>query len=574
MKNPLENLPLVEPGRLMINIPVTMRDGIKLSADIWLPPSKFGNGPWPVLLLRTIYDNQESRYIEWTRYFNESGYAVVLQDCRGRGDSEGVWDPYVCELYDGYDTHEWIGRQSWCDGNLGTFGLSYPGFTQSLPASLNSKYLKAIAPIASQQDNYGHHRVNGVIHHMVCFAFLNMLGKSMQYEALKHFDQDSFFFELPLETAMEKVSATHPYFKGVLEHEKYDEWWTSYSLIDKYQDMEVPSLFITGWYDSLQNENFKIFNGWTKKSKTKDAREKTKLIIGPWSHQIAPWGRVMMGKNGEYADRVFGKNSLLDIINMHTHWYDQRLKGINTGIDDEPPIKLFVMGENVWRYENEWPLKRTNWTDFYISSEGNAKSEKGKLKIHKPIEKKLFDSYIYDPNDPVPSLGSQYQTYDFCGPHDRSKIQERSDVLVFQSEKLDQEIEVTGPIKAIIYVSSDCIDTDFTDTLTDIEENGKAIALCEGIVRARFRNGTDNPKMLKPNKIYEVEIDMWNTSNLFKKNHMICLEISSSNFPRYNRNLNTGGNIEKGFEMKKANQKIYHGSEYPSRLVLPIIPKE
>ena len=152
MKNPLENLPLVEPGRLMINIPVTMRDGIKLSADIWLPPSKFGNGPWPVLLLRTIYDNQESRYIEWTRYFNESGYAVVLQDCRGRGDSEGVWDPYVCELYDGYDTHEWIGRQSWCDGNLGTFGLSYPGFTQSLPASLNSKYLKAIAPIASQQD--------------------------------------------------------------------------------------------------------------------------------------------------------------------------------------------------------------------------------------------------------------------------------------------------------------------------------------------------------------------------------------------------------------------------------------
>ena len=147
-------------------------------------------------------------------------------------------------------------------------------------------------------------------------------------------------------------------------------------------------------------------------------------------------------------------------------------------------------------------------------------------------------------------------------------------MLVFQSEKLDQEIEVTGPIKAIIYVSSDCIDTDFTATLTDIEVNGKAIALCEGIVRARFRNGTDNPKMLKPNEIYEVEIDMWNTSNLFKKNHMICLEISSSNFPRYNRNLNTGGNIEKGFEMKKANQKIYHGSEYPSRLVLPIIPKE
>ncbi len=171
-----------------------MRDGINLSCDIWLPPSTHGDGPWPVLLLRTIYDNQEARYIGWTREFIAHGYAVVLQDCRGRGDSDGEWDPYVCELYDGYDTHNWIGRQPWCDGNVGTFGLSYPGFTQTLPATLRSSYLKAVAPIASQQDNYGHHRVNGVIHYAVAFAFLNMLGRSMQTESLNHFYQEKLFF--------------------------------------------------------------------------------------------------------------------------------------------------------------------------------------------------------------------------------------------------------------------------------------------------------------------------------------------------------------------------------------------
>ena len=573
MNTNIDSLPLIEPGRLMLNIPVPMRDGINLSADIWLPPSSHGKGPWPALLLRTIYDNQEARYIGWVREFTTRGYAVIMQDCRGRGDSDGEWIPYVCELYDGYDTHEWIGKQDWCDGNLGTFGLSYPGFTQTLPATLRSKYLKAVAPIASQQDNYGHHRVNGVIHHNVAFAFLNMLGRSMQYESLKHFDQDTFFFELPIDTAMEKVSNTHPYYKGVMEHEQYDEWWSSYSLRDKYHEMAIPSLFITGWFDSLSNENFKLFNGWTKKAKTEDARSKTKLIIGPWSHQIAPWGRVPMGENGEYADRTFGKQALSDVIEMHMHWYDQRLKGIDTGVDEEAPIKLFVMGKNTWRDEYEWPLERTEWTKFYLSSAGNAVDDGGSLHPEIKTSDQTSDSFIYDPGNPVPSLGSQYQTYDFCGPHDRSHIQRRPDVLTFTTDVLTEDMEITGPISATIWASSDAKDTDFTATLTDLEPDGKAIALCEGIVRARFRNGTENPEMMVPGEIYKFEIDMWNTSNTFIKGHRIRIEISSSNFPRYNRNLNSGNPIASDIDITIANQTVYHGIQYPSHINLPVIPK-
>ncbi|MCH8115843.1 MAG: CocE/NonD family hydrolase [Chloroflexi bacterium] len=451
--------PLVEPGRLMINIPVPMRDGVDLSADIWLPASSQGDGPWPVLLLRTIYDNQEPRYMGWARKFTERGYAVVMQDCRGRGDSGGEWEPYVCELNDGYDTHEWVGQQSWCDGNIGTFGLSYPGFTQTLPASLRSKFLKAVAPIASQQDNYGHHRVNGVIHHSVALTFLIMLGHSMQSESLKHYDQQEFFKRLPIDTAMEVITPTHPYYRGVIEHEQYGEWWDSYSLRNKYSEMAVPSLFITGWFDSLSHENFKLFNGWSKQARTEEARTKTKLIVGPWSHQVSPWGREPLDANGKYQDRTFGKQALWDVIDMHTHWYDQRLKGIDTGIDDEPPIKLFVMGQNEWRYENEWPLARTEWTKYYLHGTGDAAGAGGWLSTDIAASDESPDRFTYDPADPVPSWGAQYQSMDFCGPRDRTEIEERADVLTFTSAVLTEDVEVTGPISATIWASSDAVDT-------------------------------------------------------------------------------------------------------------------
>ena len=561
---------LVPPGRLLLDVKVSMRDGVALSADIWLPHE--GDGPWPTLLLRTIYDNQEPRYIRWARAFTAAAYAVVMQDCRGRGDSDGVWEPYICELNDGYDTHEWVGHQPWCDGQIGTFGLSYPGFTQSLPATLRSSYLKAIAPIASQQDNYGHHRIDGVIHWSVSLTFLNMLGRSMQSESLKHVDLKALFRHLPPTEAMAPIAATHPYYRGVLAHEQYDDWWSRYSLRDRYGEVAVPALFVTGWYDSLSHENFKLFNGWRQNARTAEARRQTKLIVGPWSHQVSPWGRAAMGAHGEYQDRTFGKAALWDIIEMHTRWYDQRLKDISTGIDEEPPIHIFVMGANTWRFEHEWPLSRTHWTKMFLHSHGDAAASGGRLSMTPP-EEQPTDTFRYDPDDPVPSWGAQYQSFDLCGPRDRQHIEQRSDVLVYTSAPLEDAVEVTGPISAVIHAASSAPDTDFTAALIDVEPDGRAIILCEGICRARFRTGTDNPSLITPGEVYPFNIDMWDTSNLFKAGHCIRVEISSSNFPRYNRNLNTGHPIETDAEIRVAEQTIYHAAARPSYVLLPIIPK-
>jgi putative CocE/NonD family hydrolase len=558
--------------RLRLDVKVPMRDGVNLSADVWLP---LGDGAWPTLLLRTIYNNQHPRDVAWARQFVEAGYAVVLQDCRGRHDSDGTWAPYLCEATDGYDTHEWIGRQPWCDGHLGTFGISYNGFTQTLPAPLRSRCLKALVPIASQQDNYGHHRVDGVIHHSVSLFFANMMGRTMQTEALAQLDLEAQFRHLPLISSLDCLGP-NPYYRGVIEHEQYDEFWSRCSLRHRYGEVDAPALFVTGWYDSLLHETLKVFTGWKREARSAETRRLTKLLIGPWGHQVAPWGHRPLGPNGEFGDVAFGPDAAGNIHAMHLRWYDARLKGIDTGIDDEPPVKLFVMGRNAWRFEPEWPLARARPTDFYLHGAGPADAAGetkggGTLNTTRPGQERP-DQFDYDPADPVPSWGAQYQMMDRTGPRDRREIERRPDVLVYSSNCLEQEIEVTGPVWATLYASSTARDTDFTAALVDLFPDGRAIILCEGICRARFRGGTDRPAPIEPGRIYEYRIDLWETSNVFRKGHRIRLEVSSSNFPRYNRNLNTGSPIATDTEMRVAHQTVYHDAGHPSRVTLPLVP--
>ncbi len=554
------------PFRLMIDQAVPMRDGVDLSADLYLPPQ---GGPFPALLLRTIYDNQEPRYMRWAMRFVEAGYAVVMQDCRGRHDSGGDWNPYVCELEDGFDTHEWIGQQEWCDGKIGTFGISYPGFTQTLPATMRSKYLKALVPIASQQDNYGHHRVDGVIQLAVSLFFANMMGRTMQRTALEALDQNQFFRRLPLIEALDDLGDS-PYYRGVIEHEPYGEWWDRYSLRNRYGEVETPALFITGWYDSLLQETLTVFNGWRRHARTPEARRKTKMLVGPWGHNVAPWSRVPYDPDGRFAERTFGKSTAGDIVDTHLRWYDARLKGIDNGIDAEPPVRLFVMGANEWRFENEWPLERASEGRFYLAGEG-ASAGGGQLMTEPPTGGDP-DTFTYDPDDPVPTWGAQYQNDDLCGPRDRANIEKRQDLLVYTSEALTRDVEVTGPVSATLYASSSAPDTDFTATLVDVYPDGRAVCLTEGICRARFRKGTNRPELMEPHRPYEFQIGMWATSNLFKAGHRIRLEVSSSNFPRFDRNLNTGGRIGYETEWNVAEQTVYHDEVRPSCLKLPIVP--
>ena len=377
-----------------------------------------------------------------------------------------------------------------------------------------------------------------------------------------------------------------PFYRQVIEHSTFDEFWRSYSLRDRYGEVETPAYFITGWYDNLVHEGFKLYRGWTQHARSAAARTQTKLLVGPWSHQN-------IGSAEPFGAIGFGGQAAMDITAEHLRWYDRRMKGVENGIDDEPPIRLFVMGANVWRHEHEWPLARTQYTRYYLHSRGGANSLAGNGDVpdaHNqmgiggarlapsgtltttPPGDEPTDEYVYDPADPVPTVGGPILFLDDSGPWDRRTVELRDDVLVYTSAPLAAPVEVTGPVTLTLYAASSAPDTDFTGTLVDVHPDGKAIILCEGLRRARYRESLEQPTLIRPGQVYCYEIDLWDTSNVFKAGHCIRVEVSSSNFPRFDRNPNTGHQPGMDAELVPATQTIYHDAAHPSHLTLPIIP--
>ena len=553
-----------QPMRIQMDVKVPMRDGVSLASDVYLPPE---GGPFPALVIRTIYHKQDGRYTAWTKRFVDAGYAVVMQDCRGRHDSEGAWEPYVHEEDDGFDTHQWMGSQSWCDGNVGTFGVSYVGFTQTVSALQRSPYLKGIAPIASQQDNFGHFYVDGALQLHVAMYFMNMAGKTMKRGSTAFLDWPTLWRSLPLVSALDDI-VDLPFFREAIRHSTFDEFWNSYGLRGRFGEAAVPAYFMTGWYDNLVHEGFKQFTGWRAGAGTDEARRHTKLLVGPWSHSN-------IGSAEPFGDVDFGAEAAVDHIEEQIRWYDRRLRGIDNGIDDEPAVRVFVMGANTWRTADEWPLPETQYTKFYLRGRGPANSlyGEGALSREAPGDESP-DRYSYDPERPVPSVGGPYMLLDNSGPFDRRMVERRDDVLVYSTPPLEDEIEVTGPISLTLHASSTAPDTDFTGTLVDVHPDGRATILSEGLLRARFRDSIESPELMEPGRVYEFKVDIWETSNLFKTGHRIRLEVSSSNFPRFDRNLNTGHAPGMDAEIEIADQTVYHDTSRPSHLTLPVIPRE
>lgn len=548
---------------IQLDLRIPMRDGVRLYAVLYCPVK---GEPFPVLLIRSPYSTQHPRYIDWAMRFAKNGYAVIMQDSRGRYESEGTWRPYIDETNDGYDTQQWIGVQPWCNGRIGTFGISYPGFTQILPAPLRSPYVKGLVPIANQEDNYGHLRYNGVLQLENAINFLWIGHRTLQNAPRDLMDLEQVHRRLPLISALDDI-ADRPFYRELIQHALFDDFWKSYSMKGQYSEVEVPAYFITGWYDNLLHETFKCFTGWKSHARTPEVRAQSKLLVGPWTH-------TQIGSAASFGDVDFGPAAAVDIPGVHLRWYDQRLQGIDTGIDEDPPIRLFVMGENVWRNEHEWPLARTQYTPFYLHSQGRANSlyGNGELRLEPP-KNEPPDSFTYDPENPVPTLGGQSMFITNTGPKDRRPLERRDDVLVYSTCPLTHDLEATGPVELVLYAASNAPDTDFTATLVDVHPNGAAIHLCEGMVRARFRASYEEPTLIEPESIYEYHISLWETSHLFKAGHGIRVEISSSNFPRFDRNLNTGHIPGLDAEMQAARQTIYHAEQYPSHLVLPVIPR-
>ncbi|MEW5978993.1 MAG: CocE/NonD family hydrolase [Acidobacteriota bacterium] len=552
-----------DPVHVQLDVSIPMRDGVRLYAALYRPAG--GAPPFPTLLIRSPYSTQHPRYVDWALRFARGGYAVVLQDCRGRYESEGDWTPYSDDIPDGEDTLGWLSRQGWCNGQVGTFGISYPGFTQVLMAASPQPCLKALVPIANQEDNYGHLRYNGLLQLQNAMNFVWVGRRTNQNAPRDLIDWPAVYRRLPLLTALDDI-ADRPFYREVVRHSLFDEFWSDCSMKRRYADVQAPALFISGWYDNLLHEIFKCFRGWTTQARSQHARSLTRLLVGPWVHsQIG--GPVP----GELS---FGPESQMDMAGLHLRWYDYHLRQIENGVGTEAPVRIFVMGDNQWRDETEWPLARTEYRKYYLRSFGNASSvlSEGALTTDPPGSQPP-DSFVYDPENPVPTLGGQGLLLDTAGPRDRSPIQQRPDVLVYSTPPLEQDLEVTGPVGLRLFASSSAPDTDFTATLTDVTPTGQAIALSEGIVRARFRESYTHPSLIVPGRVYTYDLPLWETSNVFKEGHRIRLEISSSNFPRFDRNLNTGLDPGTTHQYQAAKQTIRHDTAYPSHLILPVIPR-
>ena len=367
------------------------------------------------------------------------------------------------------------------------------------------------------------------------------------------------------------------HYREWLKHPAYDDWWREVSIEDKYDQIAVPAYLVDSWFD-LYNQGAGInFNGIRTKGKTKAARTGTKLLMGPWIHNLGN-----LGTETKVGDIDFGPNSLFPMQETELRWFDYWLKGVQNGMDREPPVRIFVMGQNVWRDEQEWPLARTQvplTTTCTVVGRRTVSSAMARLPRRRPPPNRPTGT-TYDPRYPVPTLGghtccSEATVPMGMGPRDNRVAEVRSDVLVYTTPVLTEDIEVTGPVVAKLFASSSARDTDWTVKLVDVfpGPDEKAINVADGILRARYREGLDRPRLMEPGKVYEFEVDLLNTSNVFKKGHRIRIEISSSNFPQYDRNQNTGNQLFTDTELKSADQTIYHDGPRPSHLVLPIIPR-
>ena len=549
---------------------IKMRDGVSLVADIYRPKSE---EKFPVLLERTPYDRKGDSNMAYE--LSSHGYVVVLQDTRGRYASGGEFYPFRDESTDGFDTVEWVAQLNYADGKVGMFGGSYVGATQMLAATAQPPHLIAIFPYVTSSEYYdGWTYQSGVLMQWFTSSWTSGLTiDTLRKRADESLRPKEWVATLPVENypllSLPRPTSLAPYFHDWIEHERSDNYWQRWRVSDHYREMKVKALHGAGWHDLFLKGSIKNYIGLHTEATAADVRAGQRLVIGPWAH--AP-----TSMEGKVGDVVFGKSAVLDMTGTALKWFDYTLKGIQNEYANASPVRIFIMGDNVWRDEHEFPLARTRYTKYYLhaSRGANGPGGDGELSTTAPAAERP-DQFNYDPKNPVPTIGGR-----LCcgvavppGPFDQRPNESRPDVLIFSTPPLERDIEVTGFVTMDVYASTSAIDTDFTALLADVDQTGYARFLTDGIVRARYRNSTDRPEEIVPGQVYKYTIDLWATSNVFKAGHKIRLYVSSSNFPRFNRNLNTGEPILGASRSVVAHQTIYHDGKYSSSLTLPIIPK-
>ncbi|HEV2572201.1 MAG TPA: CocE/NonD family hydrolase [Beijerinckiaceae bacterium] len=563
------------------DVPVTMRDGTVLLADVYRPQEA---GDYPVLLMRLPYNKSDAQSVVYAKPADYASqcYVVVIQDVRGQYMSGGEFYPFRHEGKDGYDTVEWAAKLPGSNGKVGMYGFSYVGATQWLAATEKPPHLVAIAPAHTASDYYDGWSYEGGAFSLafkrswpvtsIAASAMRRFGDQGLLDSIQKgvSDLPALYRAKPLIDYLpgsRNGNLVAPYYRDWVAHDTWDAYWKQWSIRTRYPNVTVPALNFAGWYDVFMRGGVENFTGMREKAGSDVARKGQRLVIGPWVH--LPWLR----KVGEVD---FGPEATNPIDQLHLAWFDYWLKGKANGVDSQKPVRLFVMGANKWREADNWPVEGTRFTPYYLSSRGQANTRfgNGALGTDKPEGAQPPDRYRYDPANPVQSAGGHSCcTSDVApaGPYDQTKIEGRADVLVYQTQPLAADMEVTGPVQVVLYAASTARDTDFTAKLVDVHPDGKAYNLSNGIIRASSRESLERRVPITPGKVYEYKIDLWPTANLFRAGHRIALEISSSNFPHYDANPNTGAKHGTTTAVRIADQTILHDAAHPSRIVLPVM---
>ncbi len=549
-----------------------MRDGIRLSADVYLPLS---GGPHPTIYQWTPYESTRERFVAWGVWFAQRGYAAVVSDVRGRYESEGEFDPWIRDGPDACDSLTWAAGESWCNGRIGTWGRSYGALVQWQLAHLGHPNLQCIAPQVIHDDYFWDGYFTGGAFQLAltlgaAALWTSALSLVTGPSAADLLLNERVLRHLPLVELDEvAIGRRVSYWREWWDHQVNDGYWQQFR--HRPEKVTVPIFQQGGWFDPYSGSHLRSFAAIGD-------RLPNRVLMGPWSHEEEV--ETFRG------DVDLGPGSVVSIREDELRWFDCWLKDVDTGLDDEPPLTVFVLGANEWRGEHEWPLARTEFTPWYLHSGGRANTlgGDGTLDTEPPRPGEQSDRYAYDPENPVPTIGGNNSVLTMTqgaqspvrpGPLDQRPLEQRDDVLCYTSAALERELEVTGPLEMVLFAASSARDTDFIVRLSDVYPDGRAIFLAEGMLRARYRGSEagERQALLEPGEVAEYRIRCYPTANVFSRGHRIRLDVTSSSFPRFSRNLNTGEDVATGTRLEVARQTVLHTDRYPSHVVLPVVPR-
>jgi putative CocE/NonD family hydrolase len=560
---------------------IPMRDGVAMQADVWRPASE---GRYPVLLQRTPYNRADSFAVIFNAGIEPlravaDGFVVVISDTRGRFGSQGRFDPFRTEAADGYDTVQWLAHQPYCNGRVGMYGASYYGATQLLAATARPPALKALAPQVTASDYHdtwvysgGALQLGFSLYWALGLAAAELVRRQAEGEALETeatelsgliADPWQAFRSRPL-TEIAALPTLLPAWNDWLAHPSRDEFWRAISVADRHPALDLPALHIGGWFDVFLHGTLANFEGMSR------AGAQQRLIIGPWAHAVCydALGEVDYGGAAAAA--------ALDMTRVQLDWFAAHLAD-EPAPQDAPAVSIFVMGDNVWRAETSWPPARALIERLYLRGTSDGA---GGLTTEQPDDDRESSSFTYDPHDPVPTVGGAtllpgMYVGQHAGQRDQRAVEQRPDVLTFTSEPVTGEVELCGPVAVVLHASTDAADTDWTAKLVDVHPDGRALNICDGIIRARYRHGTESEKLIPAGQVAEFRIDLGATSLVLPAGHALRVEISSSNFPRFDAHPNIAGPIAEASadDAVVAHQQIWHNIMRPSHVEVHTVPR-